>query len=126
MLALIISNEIYSKSMQNSEPKRVVFLHGEVKTPPISDDARIEVGKLIRQLQDGEMLSLPHSRPMPSIGRRCHELRVNDKNETWRLIYRIDPDAIVITEVFSKKTEQTPHDVIRNSQRRLTLYDQPP
>jgi hypothetical protein len=51
---------------------------------------------------------MPQSRPMSSIGLRCHELRINDADTTWRLIYRIDQDAIVIAEVFAKKTEKTP------------------
>ena len=50
-----------------------------------------EIGMLLRELQDGELLSMPQSRPMPDIGSRCHELRVNDRSKTWRLIYRIDP-----------------------------------
>ena len=77
--------------------KPLVWLHGQVKTPPFSTRARIEAGFLLRQLQKGEKLSLPHSRPMPSIGKCCHELRINDKNKTWRIIYRIDPDAIIIS-----------------------------
>ena len=55
---------------------------------------------------------MPYSRPMPSIGQRCHELRINDENATWRIVYRVDTDAIVIVEVFSKKTTQTPKPVI--------------
>ncbi len=39
---------------------------------------------LLRDLQEGESLGMPHSRPMPGIGPRCHELRVNDENKTWR------------------------------------------
>lgn len=70
------------------------------------------------------MLPLPHSRPMPSIAPHCHELRVNDKNGTWRIIYRIDLDAILILEVFQKKTKQTPQKVIEICQRRLQQYDE--
>ena len=66
---------------------------------------------------------MPHSRSMPSIGRRCHELRINDETATWRIVYRIDPDAVVILEVFSKKTTQTPGTVIDNCKRRLKDYD---
>jgi len=61
---------------------------------------------------------------MPDIGFRCHELRVNDRNKTWRLIYRTDPDAIVILEVFEKKTSQTPPQVVENCRRRLRLYQE--
>ncbi len=107
-----------------TEHRPLIWLRGEVKTPPFSKDARIEAGSLLRDLQEGMKLSLPHSRPMPSIGRRCHELRITDKNSIWRIIYRIDTDAIVIAEVFKKKTQQTPKQVIDDSKRRLKLYDQ--
>lgn len=105
------------------DDKPLVWLHGEVKTPPFSTEARIEAGFLLRKLQRGEHLEMPHSRPMPSIGRRCHELRINDGSQTWRIIYRTDDDAIVIAEVFKKKTQQTPKSVIKNSQKRLKEYD---
>jgi phage-related protein len=100
-----------------------VWLHGEVKTPPFGLAARIEVGFLLRQLQQGENLGLPHSRPMPSIGSHCHELRVRDRDKIWRIIYRIDDDAIVVVEVFSKTTRTTPKSVIDICQKRLVRYD---
>jgi phage-related protein len=70
-----------------------------------SDILRIEAGFLLRRLQRGESLGLPHSRPFPTIGARCHELRIVDRESTWRIVYRIDGGAIVILEVFSKKTQ---------------------
>ncbi len=60
---------------------------------------------------------------MPSIGPRCHELRINDKQRTWRIIYRIDEDAIVLLEVFAKQTNQTPTQVIETCRGRLRDYD---
>lgn len=66
---------------------------------------------------------MPHSRPMAAIGVRCHELRVMDENKIWRIVYRIDSDAIVIAEVFEKKTQKTPKRVIDACKRRLTHYD---
>lgn len=59
--------------------KPLVWLRGEVKTPPFSAAARLEAGTLLRRLQGGEKLSMPHSRPMPAIGPRCQELRVVDE-----------------------------------------------
>jgi phage-related protein len=103
--------------------KLLVVLHGEIKTPPLSFKARHEVGTLLRQLQRGEMPSMPHSRPMPDVGRRCHELRVEDANVTWRVMYRIDDDAIVVLDVFQKKTRATPKSVIESCQKRLRAYD---
>jgi len=108
--------------MATSSDKPLVWLHGEIKTPPFSQEARVEAGFLLRQLQQGAMLALPHSRPMPEIGRHCHELRIEDQAQTWRIIYRIDPDAIIIVEVFRKKTKKTPPEVITISQKRLKAY----
>ena len=103
--------------------KPLAWLHGAVKTPPFSQAARLETGFLLRRLQRGETLALPHARPMPGIAARCHELRVNDQASNWRLIYRIDADAIVILEVFAKKTAQTPKSVIAVCRQRLKEYD---
>ena len=85
-------------------PKPLVWLHGEVKTPPFSQAARVEAGFLLRRLQNGEKLEMPASRPMPDIGMGCHELRVDDGDVTFRIVYHIGSEAIVILEVFQKKS----------------------
>jgi len=105
------------------QDKPLVWLHGAIKTPSFSREARLEAGYLLRKLQVGEKLSLPHSRPMPAIGARCHELRIDAAKVTWRIIDRIDEDAMVILEVFEKRTRQTPQPVIDVCQRRLRDYD---
>lgn len=112
----------YSLNM-NPKDKPLVWLSGEVKSPPLSKEARIETGYLLRMLQAGHSLSLPHSRPMPSIGSRCHELRIIDKASTWRILYRIDVDAILILEVFQKKTAKTPKSVIETCKKRARVFD---
>jgi phage-related protein len=104
--------------------KPLLWLSGEVKTPPFSSEARIEAGFLPRKLQAGQLLAMPHSRPMPSIGPHCHELRIQDKDKTWRIIYRIDADAVVIAEVFAKTSQATPKPVIETSRRRFRRYDE--
>lgn len=103
--------------------KPLAWLHGEVKSPPFGSAARLEAGFLLRRLQRGEAVGLPHSRPMPLIGPRCHELRINDVGVAWRLVYRLDEDKVVIAEVFSKKRQTTPRNVIETSRRRLREYD---
>ncbi len=105
------------------DDKPLVWLHERVKSPPFGAAARIEAGKLFRRLQRGETLSLPHSRPMPSIGPRVHELRIVDVDRSWRILYRVDPDAIVIATAFAKQTEQTPKRVVRTCQSRFRSYD---
>ena len=106
------------------EGKPLVWLHGEVKTPPFTLEARIEAGMLLRRLQGGERIGLPHSRPMLSIGKRCHELRIPDEDVTWRIVYRTDADAIVIGDVFAKKTNTTPKKVIDVCKRRFKKYEE--
>ena len=100
----------------------VVWLRGEVKTPPFSAAARIEAGFLLRRLQRGESLGLPHSRPMAGIGVSCHELRIVDEKLNWRIMYYIAADAIVILDVFKKQTAATPKAVIADCRRRLAEY----
>jgi phage-related protein len=105
------------------DSKRLVRLSGEIKTPPMSQSARTEAGFLLRQLQEGVKLSMPQSRPMSSIGPRCHELRIQDENRIWRIVYRIDPDVIVIAGVFPKTTQATEKKDIENCKATLRRYD---
>jgi phage-related protein len=99
------------------------WLAGEIKSPPFSPAARLEAGFLLRRLQRGEAIAMPHSKPLPEISRRCHELRIRDDGKNWRIVYRTDPDAIVILEVFAKTTRKTPQPVIAACRRRLAEYD---
>jgi phage-related protein len=104
--------------------RELVWLGSGIKTPPFSLAGRIEAGHRLRLLQRGERIGMPHSRPMPSIGPRCHELRVRDADHSWRLVYRIDPDAIVIVEVFAKSSGRTPLEIVGLCRRRLRAYDE--
>lgn len=106
-----------------NKSKPLIWLYGEVKTPPFSQTARIEAGVLLRQLQEGVSLELPHSRPIPSIGSHCHELRIRDADKNWRIIYLFDEDAILIVEVFNKTTRATPKNMLEVCKKRLRKYD---
>jgi len=103
--------------------KPLVWLHGEVKSPPFSSEARLEAGYLLRLLQQGASIGLPQSRPMPSVGSNCHELRIVDAAGTWRIVYKVASDAIVILEVFSKKSPSTPREIVDVCRRRLRRYE---
>ena len=103
--------------------KPLAWLHVEVKSPPFSAAARLETGFLLRRLQRGDLLAMPHSRPMPDIGPRCHELRIDDFLVRWRLVYRIDTDAIVIAMAFVKKSAKTPRSVFDLCRQRFKEYD---
>ena len=116
------SDDIYYRDGGERQATCLVARRGE--DAAFSGPARLEAGSLLRRLQGGERLAMPQSRPMPSIGTRCHELRVVDAGKTWRIVYRTDADAIVIADVFQKTTQQTPARVIADCARRLRLYDQ--
>ncbi|NLE38109.1 MAG: type II toxin-antitoxin system RelE/ParE family toxin [Pirellulaceae bacterium] len=102
--------------------KPLVWLQGEVKTPPFTAAGRQEAGMLLRLLQKGEVLGMPLAEPLPSIGARCGALRIRDAEHNWRIVYRIEPDAVVILDVYPKKTRRIPDEVIRRCKERLRRY----
>jgi phage-related protein len=102
--------------------KDLVWLHGDVKTPPFSAEARTEAGVLLRKLQMGQKLTMPQSEPLRAVGPGCHELRVRDEKANWRIMYCIEPDAIVIVEGFDKKTGAVPQKIVEICKRRLKAY----
>jgi len=59
---------------------------------------------------------------MPVIGARCHELRIDDGDVTFRIVYHVDSEAIVILEVFQKRNRTTPKRVIDVARNRLRAY----
>lgn len=58
------------------------------------------------------------------MGSQCHELRINDAGSTWRIMYYLEADAVVILDVFSKKTETTPQARLMTCRKRLAAYRQ--
>ena len=115
-----ILDPVYTPGMAS---KDFVTLTARLTSPPMPNDIRREAGYYIRCLQEGEKLSMPISRPMPSIGTHCHELRISNTNTEWRFIYRIDKDAIILACNFKKVTRTTPKRRIKESQQRLKAYD---
>lgn len=103
--------------------KPLVWLHGEVKTPPFSSEARQETGMLLRLLQNGERLGMPQAEPLTNVCSRCGALRIRDKKHNWRIMYRVDNDSVLILEVYAKKSRRIPMAVIDRCKRRLKQYD---
>lgn len=95
--------------------KPLVWLKGEVKSPALG--TRAHRGRLSAQA--------PAARRAPFASTiQANELRIQDEGGTWRIVYRLDRDAIVIAEVFQKKTQATPRNVIENCKQRLRQYDE--
>jgi phage-related protein len=111
------------RAYRSSTRKKLHFLSGRIKSPPFSESARKEAGKMLRYLQDGKTLGLPSSRPLPIIGPHCHELRINDEDVTWRIIHRVDPDVILVCAIFAKKSRTLPPHIVTACRRRLAAYD---
>ena len=103
--------------------KPIRWLVDEITVPPFSTRAALEVGALMSKVAIGGLPSMPHMRPMPSIGHRCFEIRVNDLNQSWRIIFHIADDAIVVLDVFAKKTRATPKHAIDRCKKRLRRYE---
>lgn len=102
--------------------KPLVWLTDEVSSPPFTPGAGANAGELIRLLRLGEYLGMPDSRPLPVIGRACHELRVPDRDCDWRIFYHIGPDAIVVLGVEKKTRQRTPTRILELCRRRLRTY----
>jgi len=49
-------------------------------------------------------------------------LWINDRNLTWRIVYHVATDAVVVLDVFSKTTEATPLGVVGACRQRLAAY----
>lgn len=78
---------------------------------------------LLRLLQQGQQLGMPQAEPLPIVGKRCGALRIRDAEHHWRIMYRIDPDAILILDVYAKKTRKIPDEVVKRNQEWLKRYD---
>ena len=77
----------------------------------------------IRLLREGERLGMPLAEPLPDVGTRCGALRVRDSRHNWRIVFRTDAEAILILDVYPKKTRKIPDEVIRRCKDRLKRYD---
>jgi DNA-binding XRE family transcriptional regulator len=91
--------------------KPLVWLRGEVKTPPFSAAARVEAGGLLRRLQRASgWVCRTRGRC-----RRCHELRIGDAGKIWRVVYRLDGDAVVIAEYFKRRRSRRRRESFRSA-----------
>jgi phage-related protein len=106
------------------ERKPVAWLEGEIKTPPFTVEGRKEAGDLLRLLQEGVKLGMPQAEPLPVVGPRCGALRVRDGGHNWRIMYRVDHDAVLVLEVYPKKTRKIPQEVIDRCKKRLSHYEE--
>lgn len=83
-------------------------------------EVRQKLGKAIFDLQRGESLSMPLSRPMPSIGGGVAELRIRDRAGVFRAFYYTrSTRGILLLHAFVKKTQATPKQELDLGKKRL-------
>lgn len=84
------------------------------------EDVRRAFGKAIYDLQLGHLLSMPLSRPMPSLSTGAAELRIRDSSGIYRAFYLVKmADAILVFHAFVKKTQKTPEAELTLGKKRL-------
>jgi phage-related protein len=84
------------------------------------EEIRGDLADALARLNEGLTLSMPLSRPMPSIGPGVHELRFRDRAGIYRVIYVLLGDgSIYLIHAFTKKTSQTPKQNIDLAKKRL-------
>ena len=83
-------------------------------------EVRKELGKAIYDLQRGEALSMPLSRPMLSIGPGAAELRIRDRAGIYRVFYYVKSRrGILVFHAFQKKERTTPLQEIETGRKRF-------
>jgi phage-related protein len=81
---------------------------------------RRELGKAIFDLQRGESLAMPLSRPMPSVGPGAAELRIGDRSGIYRAFYYTESArGILVFHAFVKKSRETPKRELELARKRL-------
>lgn len=84
-------------------------------------EIRADLADALARLDEGHRLSMPLSRPMPSVGRGAHELRFKDRSGQYRAVYAIVRGGTVyVTHAFKKTTRATPQRNIDLARRRLS------
>ncbi|WP_413578790.1 type II toxin-antitoxin system RelE/ParE family toxin [Bdellovibrio sp. HCB290] len=83
-------------------------------------EIREDLADALARLDQGMKLSMPLSRPMPSIGSGVHELRLKDRSGNYRVIYVfVGNGVIAMLHAFVKKSQATPRQNLELAKRRL-------
>lgn len=90
------------------------------------EEVKDKLGQALWDIQNGAKLTLPQSRPMPSVDKGVEELRVRGIDGIYRAFYYTkDERGILVFHAFGKKTQKTPDLEIELGRRRLRdmLYE---
>ena len=100
----------------------VVVAQCQKELQDFPEEVRGDVLDAIEKLRAGLQLSMPLSRPMPSLGQGINELRLKDRSGQYRVIYVVKSgDGLYLVHAFTKKTQETPRRNIETALRRKKL-----
>jgi len=84
------------------------------------EEIRGDLADALARLDAGLLLSLPLSRPMPSVGRSVHELRLKDRSGAYRVVYAlVQRGTVHVLHAFKKATRGTPARNLELAKKRL-------
>ncbi len=98
----------------------VVLSQAERELKKAPQEVKADIFSLFEDLKAGKRLELPISRPLPSIAKGLHELRLSSRAGEYRVFYVIKVgDAIYVIHATTKKTQKTDRRTIETLQARL-------
>lgn len=78
----------------------------EIAALPV--EIREDLADAVTRVDAGLLLSMPLSRPMPSLGRGAHELRLGHRSGTYRVVYAIRRGGrVYLVHAFKKTSRAT-------------------
>ena len=86
----------------------------------LPQEMREDLADALARLDTGHSLSMPLSKPMPSIELGVHELRLKDRSGAYRVVYALVTKGTVhVLHAFKKTTRGTPRRNLELAQQRL-------
>lgn len=74
----------------------------------LPEEIRGDLADALARLDAGLAVSMPLSRPMPTIGHGVHELRLRDRSGTYRIVYAlVKRNTVHVLHAFRKTTATT-------------------
>jgi phage-related protein len=86
----------------------------------LPNEVRADLADALARVDAGLMLSMPLSRPLPTVGRGVHEIRLKDRSGQYRVIHALVWRGVVhVLHAFKKTTQATSHRDIEIARKRL-------
>ena len=83
-------------------------------------EVRNRLGRSLFQLQMGERLGMPYSRPMSMVAAGVSELRVQGEDGAYRVFYyAAASEGVLVFHAFTKKTQRAPAREIQLARKHL-------